>query len=273
MVSEKLLTIIIVQYKTPELTRLCLRLLNLHTDLQKIKIVVVDNRSEDESLEYLRRLSWVTLVERPGVPGEGGPAAHARALDLGLEYADTPFVMVMHTDTFVTSDDWLDYLLAPFQNRKVAGVGSWKLERQSLLKRGGKWLEDFFKHRILAPLTGGRVGAKKARFADHYYLRSHCAVYRTALVKQHTQGFCGGDTAGKTTHQNLVKAGYEMIFLPADELIRYVCHLNHATMILHPELGGRKTGTPAARRRLAAEMNRLHYREILADATLDAPRS
>ena len=68
--ATPILSILIINYKTPDLTKLCLRLLRKHTDLSKVKIIVVDNDSADESLEYLRKLSWITLIERKKLPGE-----------------------------------------------------------------------------------------------------------------------------------------------------------------------------------------------------------
>lgn len=44
-------------------------------------------------------------------------------------------------------------------------------------------------------------------------------------------------------------------------------HLNHATMILNPSIGDRKTGTPEMREALDAKMAR--FRDILADDSLD----
>ena len=58
-------------------------------------------------------------------------------------------------------------------------------------------------------------------------------------------------------------------FHHADELMRFIRHLNHATMILNPETGGRKTTRPAARRRLEKELKSLHYDELMEDDSLD----
>ena len=55
-------TIIIPNYKTPELTRLCLRSIRKFTDRSKIKVLAVDNDSADESLEYLRRISSAFIL-------------------------------------------------------------------------------------------------------------------------------------------------------------------------------------------------------------------
>ena len=59
-----MLTILLPNYKTPELTRLCLRSLRKYTDCSRIKVIAVDNASGDESLDYLRSLSWIRLIER-----------------------------------------------------------------------------------------------------------------------------------------------------------------------------------------------------------------
>ncbi len=268
MAAEKKISILIPQFRTLELTKLCLRLLKKNTDLSSAEVFVLDNDSADESLDYLRSLAWIHLLERHGIEQESGFESHAKALDLGLERVTTPYVLIIHTDTFFCSPEWMSYLCSKLEkNPNLAGVGSWKLETDGVLKRIGKKCEDFLKNYLLAPFRGRKIGENP--YKDHYYLRSHCALYRTDLLKKHTHGFFDGDTAGKSAHLALVNAGYEMEFLPSEELGRYVRHLNHATMILHPELGGRKTSTPKARRQLEKELNNLHYKEILADNSID----
>ena len=251
-------TIIIPNYKTPLLTRLCLRSLRKYTDPERAKVVVVDNDSADESLEYLKSLKWITLVERK-TGGETGPVMHARALDDALKLVDTPFFMVMHTDTIVRDPGWLDFLLGQFAGApKLAGVGSWKLERVSRAKMVGQKIENFI--RLLF--------TRRRRAPEERYLRSHCAVYRTAPVRELTRGFDDGETAGKSLHRMLVAAGFDMRFLDSGELGRYVAHLNHATMILNPSGSGR-TSTPGSRRKIAGKLNDPAYAAILANDELD----
>ena len=99
------------------------------------------------------------------------------------------------------------------------------------------------------------------------FLRSHCALYSTDLLRQHTRGFGDGESAGKSIHRLLTAAGYEMEFIPPEILIRYMDHLNHATMILNPSIGDRRTSAPKARQALEARMEQ--FRDILADDSLD----
>ncbi len=252
-------TIIIPNYMTPEMTRLCMRLLRKHTDLDRAKVIVVDNDSNDASLEYLRSLAWIKLIERHDIAGETASEMHARALDLALKEVDTPLVLVMHTDTLVSNDLWLDFLINRLlADDKIAGVGSWKLEKLTAGKKIGKKIEDFFR----------RLFGRKVK-TEEKYLRSHCALYRTELIRAHTNGFFDGDTAGHSLHNMLVARGYEMQFIEAEELSKFLNHLNHATMILNPQLGGTRTSKPAARRRLQRQLDALDYRNILADDSLD----
>lgn len=252
-------TIIVPNYKTADLTRLCLRSLRRHTNLERIRVIAVDNDSRDASTEYLRSVEWIKLIERPPVSGESGPQMHARALDLALAEVDTPYFMVIHTDTIVINDLWLDFLINRLiASPKIAGIGSWKLETVSKWKSFGKTLETFIRKML------GRKTKKETR-----YLRSHCALYRTDAVREIGQPFCDDDTAGKSLHLALVAAGYDMLFISSAELMKFIRHLNHATMILNPSRNDRKTSKPAARRRIEHELESLHYREILADETLD----
>ena len=251
-------TIIIPNYRTPQLTKLCLRTLRTFTDLAKHRVVVVDNDSADESLEYLRRVEWITLLERK-TGNETGPQMHARALDMALETVDTPFFAVMHTDTIVRDPSWLDFLLRKFDGApKLAGVGSWKLENVSRAKFIGQRIEDFVRE----------LFTRRRHAPEERYLRSHCAIYRTEPVRKFTRGFDDGETAGKSLHRMLVAAGFEMRFLESPELSRFVLHLNHATMILNP-CGSGRTSRPSSRRKLDAKLDQPFFRAIMEDDSLD----
>lgn len=269
---NKLLTVLIVHYRTPELIKICLRLLNLHTDLALLEIIVVDNHSDEGSAAYLRGLSFIKLIERQSVPGETAAEAQSRALDLALAEVTTPLVMIMHSDTLVMSDGWFDALTAPFErDRKLAGLGGWKLKPSPPLKRLGQSVEDVFRTWVTAPFRGRKWGERPVRHKDHYYLRSHCAVFRTDLLRQCTTGFTGHAPVGQSVSRELVAAGYKLRFLPTKEMNQYICHLNHATRILQQDPSGGIR--PTHLRRLRRAMARLHCQQILSDDRLDIPGS
>ena len=263
--------ILIPHFKTLDLTKFCLRSLRKCTDLSRVQLIVIDNGSKDASTEYLRGLPWITLLERESAPGESGPAAHARALDLGLARAMAPFVLSMHTDTITISPGWLDYLLAHIEaDSRIAGVGSWKLGFRPWYRRLAMHLEGVWPALRASLPRGFRRRGLGAADNRSLYLRSHCALYRTDLLRRFgLQFYDENKTAGKALHHRLEEQGFIMKFLDPRDLARYVRHLNHATMILNPEIAGRKTGTEAARRRLWRELDSLGFQEMLQDESLD----
>ena len=131
--GQSRVTILIPNYKTPEITKLCLRLIRKHTNPNRIRVLVIDNDSRDASTDYLRSLSWIDLIERRPAADDTPSLSHSRALDLALAQVKTPFVLSFHTDTFVRDDGWLDFLLGRIKkDPNIAGVGSWKLENQAI---------------------------------------------------------------------------------------------------------------------------------------------
>jgi GT2 family glycosyltransferase len=267
--SAPLVTILVPNYKTLELTKLCLRLLRKYTDTNKARVIVIDNDSQDASLDYLRTVSWIELIERKSVPGESPVKSHSSALDEALLRVTTPYVLSIHTDTLVKRADWLEFLIAEIeQDPNIAGVGSWKLEAKPFWKNCLKAIErqgQLLFYRLIGKKQHSLEGVGK----NYYYLRSHCALYRTDLLRQHDLHFADGDlVAGKYMHEQLVRHGYQMRFLPSDVLIHYLDHINHATTILNPALSRQKNNDKRLQlvKRNLASMN---AEMILQDASLD----
>lgn len=257
-------TILIPHYKTLKLTQLCLALIKKNTDLKQVEVIVIDNGSNDDSSEYLQTLGWITLITREKIEDEPGARAHSNALDLALKQVDTPYFVSIHTDTFMISDHWLDFLLEHIeQDENIAGVGSWKLDyRPTYLKMLGK-LERFLRVNIWYPVVGKPAKDGDGIGENYFYLRSHCALYRTEKIKMYTNGFGDEDqVAGKVMHRKLLEQGCEMTFLDSDKLSNYMRHLNHATIILNPELSRSKVKKTRKVKKIEKE---LRYIEMLLE--------
>ena len=222
-------------------------------------MLVIDNGSNDESSDYLKSLDWITLITRDKLEGEKGATAHSNALDLALEKVTAPYFLSIHTDTFVIHPKWLEFLLTQIQSEApLAGVGSWKLEFKPWYKRVLKSIEAVWQEKIWYPIVGKGDGAIAGRGDNYYYLRSHCALYKTELVRKYANGFNdGGEPAGKIMHRKLEQSGFAMTFLESKDLARYVRHLNHATAILNPELQGKGTGKPKQFKRIQKELKEI----------------
>lgn len=268
--QHKKVSILIPNYKTPQITKICLRLLRKYTDLSCVQVIVIDNDSGDESLDYLRSIKWIDLIERKSLSDDTPPLSHSRALDLALERVNTPYVLSIHTDTFVRRSDWLEVLLAPFKDDDMlAGVGSWKLESKNALQRLGRRIEGTWKI-ALYRLTGRRTYRAERFDESLHYLRSHCAMYRTDVIRALGTGFSdGGGVAGSVMHRKMVDAGYRMRFMESEQLGKYVDHLNHATMVLNPELGSSASMIRSGSKRVKTKLRGIDADAILADQSLD----
>jgi hypothetical protein len=257
--NTQLVTILVPNYKTLELTKLCMRLLRKYTDPQLAHVIAVDNDSQDASTEYLRSLPWIEFLERKNIPGDSAPISHGLALDLALEKVTTPYVLSIHTDTLVKRSDWLNFLLSFMEkNPNAAGVGSWKLESKPLYKRILKQIEWYFQKSV-------RGASKKT-----HYLRSHCALYRTEYLRKYHLHFTDEQlTPGESMHHQLIKKGHDMIFLPSEILCKYVDHINHATVVLNPEFIAPNKTIKHGLKRIQQTLDKLEAKEILKNEALD----
>jgi glycosyltransferase involved in cell wall biosynthesis len=227
-------TICVVHYRTPELIRLCLRSIRKYTP-PPYEMVVVDNDSQDESLEYLRSLGWIRLIERkePANDSSGG-YAHGAALDLALQECQTEFFVSLHSDTLVHRQGWLELLLEPFRDEpKMACVGGGKAELEPVWRKILKKATDYktFIRKVMR--TPDPLGVHR------YYNRTVCCAYRTEILKRENLSFLmerdKGLTVGKKLYFELVDRGYQTVELPDSVLGRYVYHLAHATQVVNAE--------------------------------------
>ncbi len=262
-------TICIANYKTLDFTRLCLRSIRKFTKFP-YEVIVVDNDSRDESLEYLKSLKWIRLIEhRPSAGQSVGGYAHAAAIDLGLGNCNTEFFVSMHSDTFVKKDKWLTELIKYFDDDKnIACVGSGKIELAPRWRILLKKATDFrtFKRKLLRePDPIGKY---------RYYNRTICCLYRTDVLRREKLSFGmdqdKGLTGGKKLYFELVDRGYKTVELPPAIMGQYIIHLAHATQVINPqEFTLRKKTVRKCNRIVDKVLSSAIVQSILADDSLD----
>jgi len=262
-------TICVVNYKTPDLIRLCLRSIRKYTQ-PPYNTIVVDNDSRDDSTEYLRYLKWIKLVERAcKTDDSSGGYAHAAALDMALENTDTEFFAALHSDTIVHRPGWLAELLALFNNDpQIACVGGGKCELTPQWRVWLKKISDFktLKHKVIG--TPDLLGMYR------YYNRTVCSIYRTDVLKKEKLSFLmdrdKGLTVGKKLYFELVDRGYKTVELPDRVMKRYVYHLAHATQAVNAdEYNLRNRTVRKTRRLIEIAMRSQQVQAILKDDSLD----
>jgi len=264
-------TICIVNYKTLELTRLCLRSIRKFTKYP-YEVIVVDNDSKDDSVDYLRSLEWIRLLERQHEPGRPrGSYDESSALDIGLANCNTEFYVVMHSDTIVKKTGWLGSLIDRFSNDlNIASVGSGKIELEPRWRIILKKLTDL--KTLERKLFAGRDKRDKLR----YHNRTICCLYRTDVLRRENLSFLMGRDKGLTTGQKLyfelLDRGYKTVELPPSVMAQYIIHLTHATQVLNPGEFPLRAGTiRKCRRNIDKILSSRIVQSLIKDDSLDRP--
>jgi glycosyltransferase involved in cell wall biosynthesis len=258
-------TICVVNYRTLEYTRLCLRSIRRFTSYPA-DVVVVDNGSGDDSTDYLQSLDWITLLSRSCRRDRGGSEAHGRALDLAFSQCRTEFFVTLHSDTIVRRENWLTELIGYF-DAETACVGSGKLEMRPLWQQKLRKATDW--RMLLRRLRNPSVMQKYA-----HYNRTICCLYRTEVLWREGLTFIMGNAEGmnpgKQLYFELLKRGYPTVELPSSVMSRYVWHIAHATeAVVIRDYRRRKHTLRKSRWRIAEIMSQPIVQELLRDNTLD----
>ncbi|MFN0055709.1 MAG: glycosyltransferase family 2 protein [Planctomycetales bacterium] len=249
---------------------ICLRSIRRHSANYALEVLVVDNGSRDDSLDWLRTLPWIRLIERPEESVANWPANVFTAWDHALTEARGEFFVTMHSDVFVKRDDWLDPLLREMAAPEVAAAGAWKLTLESPLYAWQK--------RLLGSAVAGvkRLLGRPARssFREGHYPRDYCAMYRREVLLRHHLTFCpepGEITGGYTIARQLWRQGYETRTIPLWEMARHVVHVAHGTAAVSSAKPLRHQGAQRkAERRARALLNEEWVRALREGTELDA---
>ncbi len=118
------LDVVIVSYRCRELLRGCLEALRAHPPSVPMSVTVVDNASEDGTVEMVR--SGFPEVELIASPSNLGFAA---ATNLGAQRGDAPFLLALNPDTAVTAGA-LDTVLATIEAHPEVAVAGPRLLRE-----------------------------------------------------------------------------------------------------------------------------------------------
>lgn len=234
------ITICIPHWQVKHYVTLCLRSIRKYSEKYNIQVIVVDNGSTDESLDYLRSLSWILLLERPEERHTNWPLNVFTAWDYGLKHATGDFYITMHTDVFVKSEDWLDPMLDEITSRSdVGAAGAWKLHIENPVYHFQKRLIHYMVKKIRQ--AAGRK--KHVEWKTGHYPRDYCAMYRKDVILDNNLRFTPiqraegglGRGGGYSIATQIWNAGYKTRMIPVEDIRSKIAHIAHGTAAMRKE--------------------------------------
>lgn len=269
--ESPLVTLCIPHWQIRDMISICLRSIRRHSQKYSLEVMVVDNGSRDESIDYLRSLPWIRLIERPEQGIDTWPSNVHTAWDLGARAARGEYFVAMHSDVFVKSDDWLDPLLREISvSPQVAAAGAWKLQLESPIYAWQK--------RVLGSAVAGvkRLLGRQARssWRQGHFPRDYCAMYRRDVLVRHDLRFWTGRDplrGGFAIARQIWKEGYETRMVPVWEMAQKIVHVAHGTAaVAEGKPLQHRTAQLKAERRVRALLEEDWVRQLRDDARLDA---
>ncbi|MEZ6188536.1 MAG: glycosyltransferase [Planctomycetota bacterium] len=253
--SPPQVSVCVPHWQAQVLIQPCLRALRKHTEPGRLEVIVVDNGSQDASLDYLRGLEWIVLVERPEEGPQGWPENAFSAWDVVLARARAPLFLTLHSDVFVRRAGWLDPLVRALEDPAVAGAGPGKQERGGLYR---------LQKRLVAGAVDRLRGRRRVEAPAHP--RDYCALFRTAALRERGLSFRpvhGG--GGISIARGLWDAGLETRQVDLGDA---VLHVGHGVALTDPERFDARTQAKA-RERWGRVADAPWLRELLEDDALD----
>jgi GT2 family glycosyltransferase len=228
-------SIALVNYKTLELTKICLTLLKRHfdnggLDQARVKVWVVDNNSQDASSDYLRSLDWIHLIERSPEGKEEGFVAHGRALDLILERTEDDYIFLMHTDTFVYQPQVFDYCLSLCKSDTVA-VGCLDQLNRGYFRTAWRLSSRLIKHHTRRFRRSLGFKARDPKPWREQYIKSFFALWDVKWMRQSGYTFFMKNQRPTYALQDqLLKQRKKICKLSPAKLFKYLDHIEAGTV-------------------------------------------
>ena len=225
-------SIALVNYKTLELTKTCLNLLQQHLGDSEIPVWVVDNNSADDSVEYLRSVDWIKLIERTPATAEPGHIAHGKALDMILDRVETDYLLLLHTDTFIFDPKVFSMMLGKcMKSPNVAAVGCTEQIDRGTIRTLWRFTSRFFKHHFRRFKIALHLPSKTPKPYREAHLKSFCTLWNCKLIKHHGLHFqMGTQVPGYALQDRMTELGYAIEFISPRKLFKYLDHIQSGTV-------------------------------------------
>lgn len=170
-------SIIIVTYNNLALTKLCLESVLRHTEYPNYEIIVVDNRSADETPAYLREMA----ARHPQIKIQLNQENYgfAKANNQGIALATGEFLVLLNNDT-ITPPGWLSRLLWHLRDPAIGLIGP----LTNFVGNEAKLEVDYHTWAELLAFTRRHTWARQDEIADIHMLAMFCVAMRRSVYER-----------------------------------------------------------------------------------------
>lgn len=224
-------SVVLVNYKTYEITRICLDLLREPAKQMDFSVWVVDNDSQDASTVYLRTVDWIHLIERKVPQGEPGFMGHGLGLDMVLERIDTDYLFLLHTDTFIHDPDIFRIMLKACLEENAVAVGCLEQIYRGQFRIYWRLGSRYVKHHIRRLKAAAGIKTRPPAPYREKYIKSFCSLWNTKFIREHGWTFSmDGKIPSYAIQDRLMDAGQRIKCIPPRAMFRYLDHIEAGTV-------------------------------------------
>ena len=265
------ISVCIPHWQVQDYMAVCLRSIRKHSEKYDLEVLVVDNGSKDASLDYLRSLDWIRLIERPEEVHTNWPNNTLTAWDLGARNATGEFFATVHSDVFIKRDGWLDEMLACFErDPKCAAAGAWKLELESQVYQWQKRVFGYLNAKVKSIF--GRK--REILWKQGHFPRDYCAMYRTRPIVENDLTFqrIHGQGGGYSITKQMWDLGHTHGMISVREMADNIFHVAHGTAAVRSEKTlNHKRAQKKVERKVHELFEEPWIQDLLHDKSLDEP--
>ncbi|MCS6906975.1 MAG: glycosyltransferase family 2 protein [Anaerolineales bacterium] len=177
-----------------------------HQTVKAVEVILVDSGSTDRTVEIAR--GYGAQIERI----EPQQFTFGRSLNLGLHRATQDLVVIASAHVYPVYPDWLERLLAPFEDEKVALTYG---------KQRGNEQSRFSERQIFLQWYGERTNLSQA----HPFCNNANAAIRRRLWQQHPYDETLSGLEDLAWAKWALEQGYRIAYVAEAEVI----HIHHET--------------------------------------------
>lgn len=198
-------SIIILTYNNLEFTKACIESIKTYTEPNTYELIIVDNKSEDDTVSYLKELKDIILICNE--KNQGFP----KGCNTGIFYAQKENdILLLNNDTIVTKN-WLKNLkIALYSNESIGAVGAISNHQENL--QGC----DFTYETIESMQEKAKENnqSNKEKWEEKVCLIGYCMLIKRSVFNQIgtlNENYSPGYIEDNDLSLNIIEKGYKLL--------------------------------------------------------------